>query len=126
MAEAPPLGNAPGGSRAWSAPALVAHPAGVAAPDLPALALPRWDAALEAFLAESSSNSAATAVNPSPAPAPASEPDELDLGPDPLWWAGAAVALWGLWELRSRRSDRDRFLGKAAPIELNPGDGLRR
>jgi hypothetical protein len=127
---APPQGDGPGADRAWEtpAPAPVTHHAAVAEPDLPVLPPSRWDAALDAYLSGSDSEEAPAVkpTQPPPAQPPETEDDELDLGPDPVWWAGAAVALWGLSELRSRRRDRHRFTGNPLRIQLDDGDDLRR
>jgi hypothetical protein len=126
---APPQGNDPGAGQAWEtpAPAPVTHHAAVAEPDLPVVPPSPWDAALDAYLSGPDSEEA-PAVKPTQPPAqpPETEDDEVDLGPDPVWWAGAAVALWGLSELRSRRRDRHRSGGNPLRIQLDAGDDLWR
>jgi hypothetical protein len=71
--------------------------------------LPTWDDGIEAYIAEGDGkarSSQAVAQSPAMMIDPAVSPLESTL------LAGTAVALWGAWEVRSRKDDRRRsYLG---------------
>jgi hypothetical protein len=67
--------------------------------------LPTWDDAIDAYVAENEEparSSQAVAQSPAVTTHPALSPLESTL------WSGAAVALWGAWEVRSRKDERRR------------------
>jgi hypothetical protein len=80
---------------------------GEVAPVLATLPMPPisvWDAAVARFFAEDGGTM-------TPHLPPSEEPATVELEPTPVdtaALAGLAVAIWGTWEYRSRRSDRDR------------------
>jgi hypothetical protein len=64
-----------------------------------------WDGAIEAYVAEGDAPARAAEVV-AQSPAVATDPTLSPL--ESTLWAGAAVALWGAWELRPRKDDRRR------------------
>jgi hypothetical protein len=78
-----------------------------AAPSITAtrLLLPTWDSAIEAYIAQSD-EPARSSDAVAPSPAITSNPPVSPL--DSALLAGTAVALWGAWEVRSRKDDRRR------------------
>jgi hypothetical protein len=80
----------------------------------PMLPGPVWEAAVDRVFDEGGWISSSALIAPQ---APAQEP-ETDGSPsaDPAALAGLAVAIWGTWEYRSRRSDRDRDRRRGTPL----------
>jgi hypothetical protein len=107
-AEGPRRGDEPGANRTGNDPVRsVLQPGVPALPlPLPAVMLPRWEDALETYLAESQPEAAASLGSSASEPEPEPERETANHGPDPRWLAGWAVTLWGIWELRSRLPDR--------------------
>jgi hypothetical protein len=82
------------------------------APAVPLALLPSWDDAINAFMVGEDE-----LVLPAGS-LPASTGAASDQGPSALesaLFAGAAVVLWGAWEVRSRRSDPRRYRSFRGP-----------
>jgi hypothetical protein len=81
--------------------------------------LQNWDDAIDAYVAESDEP-----VRSSQAPAVATEPALSP--PDSALLAGAAVALWSAWEVRSRKDDRRRPCLSCVRLEREVGATAKR
>jgi hypothetical protein len=111
--------NKPGLPSQPSVKAVVAHTVETQTFAPTTLVLPLLDASLEDYVAESLPPLPAELT---PEPATAAELEESESSSRPLIVAAAAVALWGVWEYRSRRSDRDRPRRTNASIGQIPLD----